>query len=100
MNVPLSTQLTLEGRLPARRYAAGVAEQVGDPPAYDAIADWYADYVTGAAAAFTARAGEALRRVLGRGHGVYADGIRQLGWISIGTDISIAQPRPLTGGVH
>jgi SAM-dependent methyltransferase len=102
-NAPLSPRRTLEGRSLARRYAAMVAEQLGDPPAYDAIADWYADYVTGAAAAFTARAGEALRRVLGRGHGVcwdvacgtcvYADRIRQLGWIPIGTDISIAQLR-------
>jgi hypothetical protein len=67
-----------------------VAERLGDSlPAYDAIADWYAAYVTGAAAAFTARAGEALRRALGRGHGVcwdlacgtgvYAETIRELG---------------------
>jgi SAM-dependent methyltransferase len=73
------------------------------PPAYDAIADWYADYVTGAAAAFTARAGEALRRVLGRGHGVcwdmacgtgvYAEVLNELGWTPIGTDLSIPQLR-------
>jgi SAM-dependent methyltransferase len=103
VNVPLSVQSTLQCRSHARRYAARVAGQPGDPPAYDAIADWYADYVTGAAAAFTSRAGEALHRVLGRGHGVcwdvacgtgiYADRIRQLGWIPIGTDISIAQLR-------
>jgi hypothetical protein len=104
VNVPLWAWLSLEGRPLAWRYAAGVVERLGNPPpAYDAIADWYADYVTGAAAAFTARAGEALRRVLGRGHGVcwdiacgtgvYAEVINELGWTPIGTDLSIAQLR-------
>lgn len=73
------------------------------PAAYDGIADWYAEYVTGAAAAFTARAGSALREVLGPGAGlcwdlacgtgVYADAIRELGWTPMGTDISIGQLR-------
>lgn len=85
----------------ARQYAAGMAGRLGDPRGYDAIADWYAGYVTGAAAGFTARAGDALIEVLGRGRGVcldvacgtgiYADKVRTLGWTPVGTDISIAQ---------
>lgn len=80
-----------------------MAVRLRDPPAYDAIADWYAGFVTGAAAEFTARASEALRRVLGHGQGVcwdiacgtgvHAETIRQLGWTPIGTDLSIAQLR-------
>jgi SAM-dependent methyltransferase len=80
-----------------------VAEQVGELRGYDAIADWYADYISGAAATFTARAGEALTRALGHGRGLlwdlacgpgtYADAMRDLGWTPIGTDISIRQLR-------
>jgi SAM-dependent methyltransferase len=76
-------------------------------PAYDDIADWYADYVTGAAARFTARAASALRETLGHGTGVcwdlacgtgvYADVMRDLGWKPIGTDISGAQLRHAAG---
>lgn len=87
----------------ARQYAAGVVEGLHDLPAYDAIADWYAGYVVGAAAGFTARAGHALRRALGRGRGVcwdlacgsgaYAETVRELGWIPVGTDISVGQLR-------
>ena len=72
-------------------------------PAYDEIADWYAEYVTGSAAVFTDRAGAALRRMLGRGSGVcwdvacgtgvYAETIRELGWTPLGTDISSGQLR-------
>lgn len=68
---------------------------------YDQFADWYADYVTGPAAPFTVRAGEALAWALGLGRGVcwdlacgigvYADTIRELGWTPVGTDISIGQ---------
>jgi SAM-dependent methyltransferase len=75
--------------------------------AYDAIADWYADYVTGDALAFTARAGTALRRVLGTGTGTcwdvacgtgaYADELRELGWTPVGTDISAGQLRHAAG---
>jgi SAM-dependent methyltransferase len=69
------------------------------PAAYDGIADWYADYVTGDAAGFTARVAQALRAVLGPGAGacwdmacgtgVHADTIRELGWTPVGTDISV-----------
>lgn len=71
--------------------------------AYDAIAEWYADYVTGPAAPFTARADQALRDVLGPGRGVcwdvacgtgvFTDTVRGLGWTPAGCDISGAQLR-------
>jgi SAM-dependent methyltransferase len=71
--------------------------------AYDAIADWYADYVTGDAGPFTARAGAVLRSTLGPGQGlcwdlacgtgVYAGVLRELGWTPFGTDISANQLR-------
>jgi SAM-dependent methyltransferase len=77
------------------------------PAAYDQIADWYADYVTGAARGFTARAGAALREVLGYGSGTcwdvacgtgaYADTVRELGWTPVGTDISAGQLRHAAG---
>jgi SAM-dependent methyltransferase len=80
-----------------------MVEQLSTPAAYDRIADWYAEYVTGSAATFTARAGAALRQTLGRGSGicwdvacgtgVYAETIRELGWTPIGTDISAGQLR-------
>jgi SAM-dependent methyltransferase len=75
--------------------------------AYDRIADWYADYVTVDAAGYTARAGSALRRVLGTGTGTcwdlacgtgaYADTIRELGWTPVGTDVSRGQLRHAAG---
>jgi SAM-dependent methyltransferase len=77
------------------------------PAAYDEIADWYADYVVGAAHGFTLRAGAALRRVLGPGEGTcwdvacgtgaYADALRALGWTPVGTDISAGQLRHAAG---
>lgn len=80
-----------------------MAERLRAPAAYDRIADWYADFMTGPAAAYTARAGAVLRQVLGRGSGVcwdlacgtgvYADTIRELGWTPVGTDISPGQIR-------
>ncbi len=70
---------------------------------YDGIADWYAGYVTGDAAGFTARGESALRHALGPGSGVcwdlacgtgvYAPTMRDLGWTLVGTDISMAQLR-------
>jgi SAM-dependent methyltransferase len=69
--------------------------------AYDAIADWYAAYVNGPAAAFTARAGAALGDLLGPGEGpcwdmacgtgVYAEVVADLGWSWFGTDLSARQ---------
>lgn len=74
-----------------------------EPRGYDLIADWYADYVTGAAANFSDRVRRALRWTLERGRGVcwdlacgtgiYADTIRDLGWTPVGTDISHGQLR-------
>ena len=71
-----------------------MTDQAGPPAAYDEIADWYAAYVLGPVAEFTARAGEALRRVLGAesgpcwdvacGTGVYANVVRDLGWTAVG----------------
>jgi len=73
------------------------------PADYDAIADWYEEWVRGAAVGFTARAGEALRRVLGPGRGVcwdvacgtgvHADTLRDLGWTVVGSDVSAGQLR-------
>jgi len=81
--------------------------QVDARAAYDAIADWYADYITGPAVGFAARAGEALVRVLGPGRGlcwdlacgtgVYADLVRDLGWTLVGSDISLGQLRHAAG---
>lgn len=80
-----------------------VVDVPGPAAAYDSVADWYADYVVGPAAAFTARANEALRRVLGPGRGpcwdvacgtgVHADSVRDLGWTALGSDISTGQLR-------
>lgn len=80
-----------------------MADSGGARPAYDEIADWYAGYVTGPAAAFTARAGEALGQVLGPGQGVcwdlacgtgvYAELLMQLGWSPVGSDVSAGQLR-------
>ncbi|MEV6925315.1 class I SAM-dependent methyltransferase [Dactylosporangium sp. NPDC051485] len=71
--------------------------------AYDAYADWYEDYVTGAAAEYTARRQALLRRLLGAGHGVcldvccgtgvQADELRALGWRPVGLDLSGGQLR-------
>ncbi len=80
-----------------------MADSGGARPAYDEIADWYAGHVTGPAAAFTSRAGEALGQVLGPGQGVcwdlacgtgvYAELLRQLGWSPVGSDVSAGQLR-------
>lgn len=84
-----------------------MTDQVGTQAAYDAIADWYAGYIVGSGAAFTARVSEALRVVLGPGQGVcwdlacgtgvYADLVRDLGWTTIGSDLSTGQLRHAAG---
>jgi SAM-dependent methyltransferase len=71
--------------------------------AYDEFADWYEDWVTADTGGFMARAGEALRRVLGTGSGpcwdvacgtgAHAGTIRDLGWTPLGTDLSLGQLR-------
>ena len=70
---------------------------------YDEWADWYEDYVTGEASAFTKRAGRALDTVLGPGTGpvldlacgtgVHAARLRSLGWTPLGLDLSAGQLR-------
>ncbi len=93
----------MRSRWSSRRSYAARMEQTGQPAAYDAIADWYAGYLSGDAAGFTARVDAALRRVLGHGHGIcwdvacgtgaYADTVRALGWTVVGTDLSRGQLR-------
>lgn len=75
--------------------------------AYDAYADWYEDYVSGAAAAYTRRSGELLADLLGRGagrcldvccgNGVRAAALRALGWTPLGVDLSRGQLRHAAG---
>jgi SAM-dependent methyltransferase len=70
---------------------------------YDGLADWYEAYITGDAAAFTAEAGAALTRLLGRGSGrcldvgcgtgIYISQAAELGWSVTGVDVSQDQLR-------
>jgi SAM-dependent methyltransferase len=70
---------------------------------YDGLADWYEDYISGEASAFTAEAGVALTRLLGRGPGrcldvgcgtgVYIAQAVELGWVLTGVDNSEDQLR-------
>lgn len=72
-------------------------------PAYDRHADWYAEYLTGAARQHTQRTAAALRDVLGTGQGrcldvgcgtgVHAAALHQLGWAVVGVDVSLGQLR-------
>jgi SAM-dependent methyltransferase len=69
--------------------------------AYDAYADWYAQYLTTDAREFTARAQDLLAQLLGPGQGVcldvccgngfYSPVLRSLGWSPVGIDISAGQ---------
>ena len=71
--------------------------------AYDAYADWYEDYVTGAAGDHTRRVRAVLTDLLGRGHGYcldvccgtgfYAPVLREMGWSPVGVDLSTGQLR-------
>src|SRR4051812_38209275 len=76
----------------------------GAPAArYDEWADWYEDYIQGAAQRFTGRASDALVQVLGPGSGpvldlacgtgFYAPVLRRLGWTPLGLDLSRGQLR-------
>jgi SAM-dependent methyltransferase len=70
---------------------------------YDPWADWYEDYVTGAAADYTRRVDRVIARLVGRGHGVcldvccgtgvHAPTLRELGWRPVGIDVSRGQLR-------
>jgi SAM-dependent methyltransferase len=71
--------------------------------AYDAIADWYDDYVHGVAAPFTAEVERLVRDLLGRGDGKLLDVgcgggafiplATELGWSVVGVDVSEEQLR-------
>ncbi|HEY3009016.1 MAG TPA: class I SAM-dependent methyltransferase [Micromonosporaceae bacterium] len=71
--------------------------------AYDAYADWYEDYLRGAAAAHTDRVRALAARLVGRGAGpcldvccgtgLHAGPLRELGWTPIGVDVSLGQLR-------
>ncbi|MET8837667.1 methyltransferase domain-containing protein [Micromonospora sp. NPDC004540] len=71
--------------------------------AYDAIADWYDDYVTTTATDYSDRVRSVLAELLGRGPGrcldlccgtgAHAAELRRLGWRPIGVDLSAGQLR-------
>ncbi|SCL37155.1 Methyltransferase domain-containing protein [Micromonospora rhizosphaerae] len=71
--------------------------------AYDAIADWYEDYVTNSASDYSRRVRDLLARLLGTGPGrcldvccgtgAYAAELRRLGWDPVGVDLSAGQLR-------
>lgn len=73
------------------------------PAAYDPHADWYDDYLAGAAADYTRRINALLRDLLGPGNGVCldvccgtgarAETLRELGWTPLGVDLSRQQLR-------
>jgi SAM-dependent methyltransferase len=69
--------------------------------AYDAIADWYEEWISGAVSEYSARVQAMLRDLLGAGDGVCVDLccgtgalaglIRELGWTPAGVDLSQGQ---------
>lgn len=75
--------------------------------AYDAIADWYEDYVTNTASDYSRRVQGLLARLLGTGPGrcldlccgtgAHAAELRRLGWDPIGVDLSAGQLRHARG---
>jgi SAM-dependent methyltransferase len=77
--------------------------------AYDEIAEWYDDYVHGAAASFTAEVEQLVRDLLGRGDGSLLDlgcgggafipVATELGWSVVGVDVSAEQLRIAHGRV-
>jgi SAM-dependent methyltransferase len=82
---------------------ATVCSRVEGRAAYDAIADWYDEYVHGAAASFTAEVAELVRELVGPGNGKLLDlgcgggafipFATELGWSVVGVDISAEQLR-------
>ncbi|SCG64061.1 class I SAM-dependent methyltransferase [Micromonospora inositola] len=71
--------------------------------AYDAIADWYEDYVSTSAGDYSRRIRRVLGELLGRGPGrcvdlccgtgAHAAHLRRLGWDPVGVDLSAGQLR-------
>ncbi|WP_117208539.1 class I SAM-dependent methyltransferase [Allorhizocola rhizosphaerae] len=77
---------------------------MGNIAAYDAIADWYAEYIDGSASVFTERVHRMLRELLPHGNaqtcvdiccgtGAHARVLTELGWSPIGVDLSSGQLR-------
>ncbi|MFG2055933.1 class I SAM-dependent methyltransferase [Micromonospora sp. NPDC048930] len=76
-------------------------------PAYDAIADWYEDYVTTTAGPYSERVRTLLAALLGTGPGRCLDlccgtgahvaELRRLGWTPVGADLSAGQLRHARG---
>lgn len=68
---------------------------------YDRHADWYEQFVSGAAAEFTERVHAMLAELLGEGRGIcldvccgtgyHTDVLRALGWTPVGVDLSAGQ---------
>ncbi|MGR6321005.1 methyltransferase domain-containing protein [Micromonospora soli] len=75
--------------------------------AYDAIADWYEDYVTNSAGDYSRRVRDVLAGLLGTGPGrcldlccgtgAHAAELRRLGWDPVGIDLSAGQLRHARG---
>jgi len=80
-----------------------MATAVRSQARYDDWADWYEQYITGDAQAFTERTAEVLAQVLGHGSGplldlacgtgIYGPALRTLGWTPFGVDLSAGQLR-------
>jgi len=76
---------------------------VSAPPAYDAYADWYEEYLSTAAAPHVLRVQSMVAELLGpgtgtcldvcRGTGAHAAALAGLGWTPVGVDLSAAQLR-------
>jgi SAM-dependent methyltransferase len=76
---------------------------MGAPPAYDAYADWYEDYLSTAAEAHVRRVQAMVADLLGRGAGTcldvccgtgtHAAALAALGWTPAGVDLSAGQLR-------
>src|SRR5580658_4265616 len=74
---------------------------MGQTAAYDAIADWYEEWISSAQSEYSARVHALLRELLGQGDGVCVDLccgtgaraglIRELGWTPAGVDLSQGQ---------
>ncbi|HXL91371.1 MAG TPA: methyltransferase domain-containing protein [Streptosporangiaceae bacterium] len=74
---------------------------MGQTAAYDAIADWYEEWISGAVSEYSARVHAMLRDLLSTGDGICVDlccgtgaraaVIRELGWTPAGVDLSQGQ---------
>jgi SAM-dependent methyltransferase len=79
----------------------------GAPPAYDAYADWYEEYLSTAAAPHVLRVQSMVGELLGPGTGTcldvccgtgaHAAALAALGWTPVGVDLSVGQLRHAAG---